>query len=148
MLSFLKRLFKRRNILEALNPEKVVKIHGLYFTIKKINPLNYLEGTTSLKKTYGIYQKQEPALVNCDTAAVERIKSHYVDVFMSGVSFVNRLELSRKPIELEDYDKKLHVEHLLTDWSLAEELYAAIMEFTYGKKKMKQYRSQKVSLSS
>jgi len=131
-------VFGRKNLSEILDPKKRVKIHGIQFTIRKLNPLQYLAGTKALVKLYDIYQRSEaPTEKQIDASFTARMLEHYSDVFIGGVVSVKLntldLELSRKIPE--SGEKKLHVENLLTDWSLAEELYRNIQEFTYGKKK-------------
>jgi len=141
-MGLLNWLYSGRAFTKALNPEKVVKINGIYFTIRKLNPLHYLAGAQVLKKVHDIYQRPDKQETPIDQAMISKIESHYKEVFMMGIASVRlhgvELQLSRKPITEEEKGSKLPVEHLMTDWFLAEELYAAILEFTYGKKKIKQ----------
>jgi len=125
-------------------PEADVKIHKLRFKLRKLNPLDHLAGVNSLRRVYDVYQRPDKSeSIVMDPGMIEKVKKHYCEVFMCGVVSVNGLQLSRKPIDKEDFDKKLFVEHLLTDWSLAEELYQRISEFTYGKKKLRLLHLQK-----
>jgi hypothetical protein len=67
-----------------------------------------------------------------------KIKEHYRDVFMAAVVSP---ALKRKP-----EGDGLLVDNLFTEWNLSHELYFSIMEFTYGKKKLKQSSSQNPTL--
>lgn len=103
-----------------------------------------MSGASSLRKVYDIYQRPDKNEIPMDRGVIDKIKTHYIDVFMSCIVKMNNLVLSRKPVEESDYNKKIFVEYLLTDWSLAEELYSKIIEFTYGKKKTKFFVSQRI----
>lgn len=148
MFNFLTRLFQRKSLSDVLAPTKRIKLHGVYFTIRKINPLEYLAGTSALQRVYDIYSKPIDKSLPVDQAQIERVKAHYIDVFMAGVVKMNDLILTRKQVDPLEYNEKLKVDHLLTDWSLAEELYYKIIEFTYGKKKLSQFNSRRQSLLS
>lgn len=141
-------LYSGRSLEKALNPTKVVKIHGIKFTIRKLRPLDYLNGANALKKVYDTYQKPETSNV-LENSAIEKVYKHYIDVFMGGIVSAKCLgkELvpSRKPPEESEKDSKIYVENFLTDWSLAESLYNEIFSFTYGKKKIKLLMSQKAN---
>ena len=126
----------------ALNPQKRVKIHGITFTVRKINPLDYLAGAKALTKIHDVYESsREQAELN--DAQIARIKEHYADVFMSGVVSVrcSGTELIPTRKQPESGEHKILVSHLITDWSLAEALYLSIIEFTYGKKKLNRLAS-------
>jgi hypothetical protein len=139
-------VFASRKLAKTLYPEKRVVIHGVPIIITKLNPLSYVQGAQALTKVYDLYQKQKDS-GELNQGVIDKIQKHYIDVFMSGVLGVmihgRRLELSRKPVEPGDEDKKLFVKHLLNDWEFAEELYSEITLMTYGKKKMNQLKSQR-----
>jgi len=104
------------------------------FIIKRINVLDHATGAkvmASVYNTYKVGNSKDPDV------AVSKVKSHFVDVFMSGIVSP---ELTRKP----EGDKILAA-NLLTDWELAQELYAEIMLFTYGKKNFKRLTSQSIN---
>jgi hypothetical protein len=130
-------LFRSRKLSTVLEKTHQVKVHGVKFEIRKINSLDYLNGSKALVQSYDTYKagsdKTEEALVN-----VNKIKSHYIDVFMASVV---KPELSREKTSV----KGIWVENLLQDWELATDLYAKIMEITYGKKKMRSLISQEKS---
>lgn len=133
-----------------LNPTKRVKLHGIVFTIRKLNPLDYFSGAKALHKIYDTYQKSGngPPL-GYEPKDVEKIKAHYRDTLMAGVVSMRCLGKELEPTRLqldalkpEDRKTKIPVDHFMTDWSLAEELYLSIVVFTYGKKKLQAILSQ------
>jgi len=136
-------IFRRRKLEDALSETKRVKIFGVIFHLRKINPLDYVAGAQVMQKHFDTYktagQKQQLDLVTANTS---KIKDHYVDVFMSSVV---EPKLVRKK---EDDAKAIWVQNLFTDWDLANALYLKIMEITYGKKKMRSIMSQETALSS
>lgn len=115
-----------------LEETKKVKISGVNFTIKKINTLNYIEGAKVLKQTYDTYKTKgaDSNNVNSDKKVVE----HFSHVIVAGV--VN------PKLSHNDDGIGIHVDKLFVDWDLVVGLYNEIMEFTYGKKKMKLLASQ------
>ena len=60
---------------------------------------------------------------------MRKVKDHYIDVIMSAVV---KPKLSRKAD-----GEEVHIEELFDNWSLAEKLYTSIIQYTYGKKKLK-----------
>lgn len=135
-MSFLD-LFRDRKLSTVLYPTFKVKVHGVKFEIRKLNPLDFLNGSKALLQVYDTY-KATTAEKKQDVINVNKIKEHYVDVFMAAVISP---KLSRK----ENTEGAIFVEHLFSDWDFANALYTAIMEMTYGKKKLKQFSSQKIS---
>ena len=116
-----------------LGQTKKVKVNGVKFVIKKLNALNYLDGSKVLKATYDTYKTKGndvSGLVN-DKKLVE----HFSHAICSGV-------ISPK-ITLEKEETGIHVDELFVDWDLVVELYNEIMTFTYGKKKLKLLSYQK-----
>ncbi len=98
------------------------------FLIKKIDVGNYLEGNKVLIEQYTVYKTkgEESAAIN---ASYEKAKDHMRDVFMSGVV---EPKLSRKQGEAGS----TFVDYLFTEPRLAIGLYHAIIEHTFGKKKV------------
>lgn len=139
MPSLFSRLFLRPKSLEqALDPHKKIKIHGIIFVIRKINPLDYLAGFKSMHQLYDVY-KREDASKNMEGMKPEMIKRHYADVFLGAVitpQLARNIEDTKEP-------HRLWVEALFNNWEICEELYAAILEFTYGKKKLRSLGYQK-----
>lgn len=118
-----------------------VKVHGVYFEIRKINPVDFIAGTKALAQFYSVYktQGQKEQEANSTLANPEKIKEHFADVFLAAVVHP---KLVRKE---EDKDQGIYVHYLMSDWELAQDLYSKIMEITYGKKKLKLFTSQKTS---
>lgn len=117
-----------RKLSSVVYAEKFVRIKGIRFRIRKINPLDYLDGSKAIIQSYQTYAQgaQKPA----EDINIKKLREHYADVFMAGIVFP---KLGRKPEEGDFY-----VNDLFNDWELAESLYIKIMEHTYGKKKMKE----------
>ena len=126
MLKFFKKMFGLLSVEEALHETKKVRCHGARFTIKKINTLDYLNGSKVMLQifdTYKVGKKQE-----MDPSHMKKIKEHYRDIIMSGVV---KPELVRKPEQ-----GRLCVDFILDNWEVATNLYEQIIAFTYGKKKL------------
>jgi hypothetical protein len=112
---------------DVLNKTKTVRIHGVVFKIKKIDPTAYLDGSKVMLQAYDTYKVSKQS-TELNESTLLKVKEHYRDVFLASVVYP---KLRRKEGE------GLLVDHLFTEWDLAHELYAKIMELTYGKKKMK-----------
>ena len=123
MINFVKRLIWGRELKDVIGATKKIKIRGVLFTIKKIDALNYLDGSKSIKMIYDTYTTE-----SVTETSMKRIKSHYIDVFMSAII---------KPVLVrKDNNKNVLVDEIFNDWGMAQELYESIMAFTYGKKKL------------
>lgn len=133
-------LFSRdRDYSAACHPRKRIKINGILFTIRKINPLDYLVGFNSLHQVYSTYKRSiESGTPELPNAA--KIKKHYRDVIMSGVV---EPKLTLREEDLTAPYQGLHVEALFNNWEICESLYGEILSFTYGKKKAKSLSFQK-----
>lgn len=116
-----------KSLESVLNKTKSVRVHGVKFDIKKIDPSNYLDGSKVMLQLYDVYKVGNTASPEVTQKTMEKVKEHYTDIFMSSVVSP---KLKRKP----DGDGLL-IDNLFTEWNLAHELYAKIMEYTYGKKK-------------
>ena len=126
MINWIKRILGLRKIDEALNVTKYVRLDGIRFQIKKIDVLDYLDGSKVLLSAFDTYKTGKQKDFDVST---KKIKDHYRDVLMSGVISPT---LSRK-----GNDQGMFVDNLFSDWELAERLYEEIIQFSYGKKKMK-----------
>ena len=129
--------FRRHSsgIKNALDPRKKVKIHGILFELRKINPIDYLAGFKAVNMVYDTY-KTKPDLLPSDSS-INKLKEHYTDVFMAAVVSP---ELSRN-----GEGEALSVAALINAWDVSEALYKAIMEHTYGKKKLRSLISQRTA---
>lgn len=131
-----------KSLSRALNPQKKVKIEGIVFIIRKLNPLDYLAGYKAIQQSFTTYLSNPEK--NPLDISPEKIKSHYVDVFTSAVI---EPKLTRKG-DQESLKQALNVDALFNNWDICQSLYDAIMVFTYGKKKARRLGFQKKSWSS
>jgi len=116
--------FWGKDLKDVLNETKLVKVHGVIFRIKKLDPFSYMNGSHAVAQIFQTYeQKREVTEQN-----MEKVKEHYKDVFLAGVV---EPQLVRK---VED-GKGILADNLFTDWGLANKLYEEILSYTYGKKK-------------
>jgi len=114
-----------RNLEDVLKGTKKVKIKGVLFEIKKLDSLDFLNGSKAMLQVYDTY-KQNKKEIELNEGQMKKIRAHYVDVFLGSVV---KPELSRD-------DTKINVNELFLDQDLYLELYGKILEFSYGKKKM------------
>lgn len=151
LAKFINWIQGEKTLTQVLNPEKIVRVHGLKIKIRKLNPLDYATGAQSLLKlhdTFRIDPKIDSNVI--DPRHVEQLKSHYRDVLMSGVIGVychGKWLLPTREKEVNLLSGKICVDNLFTDWDLAEKLYSEILAFTYGKKKLKSPAILKPALS-
>lgn len=129
--------FKKRSLESALFPTKRVKVQGVIFHLRKLDPLDYVAGAKALHMHFELYKTKGQKEAEAATIpTVQKIKEHYTDVIMAAVV---EPKLSRKA----DEPGAIHVDNLFTEWTLVEDLYLKILEVTYGKKKLKHLRSLK-----
>ena len=142
MFRFIRRLFFGRELADIVNEQKIVKVHGVRFTIKKADPTCFLDGSKVMLQEFDIYKigKNPESVVETTQKTLDKMKGHYTDVFMAGVVSP---PLARKKEDAKE--GAIFVEHLFTEWDLAHELYVAIVEFTYGKKKFRLNTSRATS---
>jgi len=112
---------------------KKVVVHGVQFKIKKLDPTNFLDGSRVMLQTFDVYRLNKPSEESAKIS-LEKIKDHYRDVFMSSIV--------EPKVKRKEEGEGLFIDNLFTDWDLSHELYGRIMEYTYGKKKMKKSSSQ------
>lgn len=113
---------------DVLGRTKDIKILGIHFKIKKIDPTAYLDGSKVMLQIYDTYKLGNAKPEIDQTKAYEKMKEHYRDVFMASIVFP---KLKRKPD-----GEGIPVDNLFTEWELAHQLYNEIMQYTYGKKKL------------
>lgn len=118
--------FRSKKLNDVLNETKKIKVHGIIFTIRKVNILNYLDGSKVLQQVYATYQTGGDPIQN---NSEKKIKEHFSHVLVAGVV--------DPKLSFKDEPGTTLVDNLFTDWDLATELYNAIIENTYGKKKVK-----------
>lgn len=123
--------FKKKKLQDVLTHGHVVKVHGVVFKVRKLNPIDFATGARALQMHFDTYktagEKEQLSLLEKNG---EKIKEHYRDVIMACVM---EPRLSRK----ENEPGSIWVENLFTEWDLVTDLYLAIMEVTHGKKKLK-----------
>lgn len=120
-------LFERK-LSAAVNPEKRVKVQGVIFRVRKLQPMDHIAGAKTLRASFAVYKT---GATPEEVATAKAVKAHYIDTFMAAVI---EPKLTRK----HDPEDRvgIWVENLFTDWELATELYSEIIAFTYGKKKL------------
>lgn len=129
--------FKRKSLEHHIHEAKDVYIKGVKFTIKKINLLNYMDGSNLLVNSYDTHKSgNAKAAINITQ---EKIKKYYSQVIMASVL---KPKLSWKKEE-----PGIFVDDLFIDGDLVDQLYFKIIEHTYGKKKAKQLTSPNKELS-
>ena len=132
-MKFIRNLFLGKDLSDIVNATKVVKVHGVRFTIKKADPLSFLDGSKVMLQEFDTYKlKKVEDLPSITEGVLRKMKEHYIDVLMAGV-------VSPKLVRKKEdaVGSAIFVDHLFTEWDLAQELYVAVVEFTYGKKKFK-----------
>jgi len=117
-----------RKLKSLFGKTKRIKIYGVPFTIRKIDCFDYLDGSKVMLQLYDIYKigNSKPELIQ---NRFKKVKPHFRDVFMSGV-------IEPKLVRKKEEDG-LFVDNLFTELDLANQLYSAIINFTYQKKKLK-----------
>lgn len=140
-MSLFRKLFFKdpaQTLNEALGRTYPTVVHGVKFELRKLSPIDYLAGARSIHMHFDTYKSkgQQEQLDTVGTGQ-EKIKEHYRHIFMSAV-------ISPKLKWKDEADKEgIFVDNLFTDWDLATELYLAIMQVSYGKKKLMSLLSQK-----
>lgn len=118
-----------KKIEDVLCGTKKIRVHGVLFTIKKIDPTAYLDGSKAMTQVYDIYKVGKEPSPEVNQSLMNKVKDHYRDVFMASI-------VSPKLRRRDKDGEGLLVDYLFTDWDFASELYAQIMQYTYGKKKI------------
>lgn len=121
-----------KDLKKHLSETRRVRVKGIKFEIRKLNALNYIDGSKSLVQNYDTYKTKGPSAVA--TQDEKKIAEHFSHVLVGGV-------VSPK-LSHSDDGTGIPVDKLFIDWDMVMQLYAEIMTFTYGKKKVKQLSSQ------
>ena len=123
--------FKPKHLDFVINETSLIKVQGVYFTIRKISPIDYMNGSKVLLKEFDTYKTvksgEEHAL---DETKLKKLKEHYTDIFMSSVVSPTLTRKENDPVGT-------YVGSMFKNWELCQELYEKIMYYTYGKKKVK-----------
>lgn len=130
-----------RELKDALAETKKVKVAGVRFTIKKINMLNYLEGTKVLMQTVDTHKN---AKVTAPPIPDKKVRDHYKDVLVAGV-VKPKLCYNEEDLGIKG---EVCVDRLFENLEMANTLYSEIIQYTYGKKKFKQVLLVRKNLSN
>lgn len=118
--------FRGRELKDVLNETRKVKVRGIRFIIRKINVLNYLDGSKVVQKVYDTYKTTKEPIPE---QSEKKIREHLSEVLVAGVF--------EPKLSFKEEEGSIQVEKLFSDSLLATELYAEIMNFSNGKKKRK-----------
>lgn len=132
MFGWFKR--KPKTLADHLFEGKMVSVHGIFFKIRKVNPVDYMKGVKAHHAFFQTYEKaraDEKIEIMQDEKTLERVQSHMSDVFVSCVVEPKLCYAKDKAAN----PNILCVDNLFTDWELANELYVVIVEHSFGKKK-------------
>ena len=128
-MGWLFKLFGWRDLGDVLNETKVVRLHGVKFVIRKIDPMMHLEGAKVMQAYFAEYKEKQallqPKVPEADV--LKKTKEHMAAVFLKAVV---------SPKLVKGNEPGPSVEDLLADWTLATAVYSEIIFFTYGKKKL------------
>ena len=107
-----------------------IKINGILFTIRKLNPMDYLEGAKVMHEIYATYKSAEDRKIDAKMIkSANKARDYMRDVIMAGV-------VSPKLVRKQTEDTAaVCVDEIFNDWTMANQLTAAIISLTYGKKK-------------
>lgn len=144
-MSWLGRLFGYRSVNDVLSETKTVRIQGVRFVLKKVDPLEHLKGSKVMQANFEEY-KNKKAVTGPQSMDPDRLKDtreHFRDMFLAAV--VHPKICRNKEDATGDV---IPVDNLLTDWALANEIYSEIILFTYGKKKLSRSSSLDRALES
>lgn len=117
-----------RDLRSALYETKKVVVNGVRFEIRKVNLLDYLEGSQVLLQEYDTHKTAGQKKANPTILPSEKVKRHYKDILCAGC-VVPRLSMNPK-------DDEIQVDDLFIDLEMVTGLYMEILNFTYGKKKL------------
>lgn len=119
---------KGRSLKDALSQTKKIKIRGVIFIIRRINMLDYLNGSNVMMQVYSSYKTYGGTPEGANSDCLKRAKKAYIDVFMSSVI---KPKLSR-----DNKGESPDVNEIFNDWEMASILLDQIIKFSFGKKKI------------
>lgn len=132
MLSFFSWIFGK-SLDQHLSETRTVRVKGIRFQIRRLNALNYLDGSKALRQTYDTYKSGGASTGGVDFSD-KKITEHFGHVLVGGVV--------APKLSFDSNGDGVNVEQMFTDWDLVVGLYNEIMWFTYGKKKIQLLVSQ------
>jgi hypothetical protein len=128
MLSWLKGLIFGKDLQSELLKKKRVRVNGFKFTIKKISPLDHLTGSKVMLQAYDVLKLNNTVKNQEEEISQKKIKEHLKDVLLAGVV--------EPALVSKESDNGVYIESMFVDMDLVNKLYAEIISFTYGKKKI------------
>lgn len=126
MLKWILSLFKTRSLEAVLDETRKIKVSGVVFTIRKINPLHYLDGSKIIQQQYDIYKSNKEEVLSDVNS--KKMKEFFSQFLVASVVHPN--------LSLKDDGSGIYVEKMFVDWDMCMKLYSEVMLFTYGKKKL------------
>ena len=119
--------WRNKELKDVVGQTKRVKVRDVLFTIRKLEPVHYLNGSRAAFKIYDTWKREKD--VDFSEKELKKIKEHYKDVLIASIV---------KPLISRDgKGESTHVDEIINDWEFAGELYTEIMCFTKGVKKKK-----------
>lgn len=128
MLNWLKSIFLGKDLAGELSKKKKVRINGFRFTIKKISPLDHLTGSKVMLQAYDVLKLNTSVKNQEEEISQKKIKEHLKDVLLAGVV--------EPTLVSKETDQGIQIDSMFVDMDLVNKLYAEIIAFTYGKKKI------------
>lgn len=136
----LKRFFGK-SLKKELYATKKIIVAGVKFEIKKINLMNYLDGSEVLIQKVDTYKtKGEKLAADIGQISTAKVNKHYCEIFVAGVV--------EPKLVFKKEDDGILVDDLFINPEMVNQLYLEILEYTYGKKKVRQLLSAQRGLSS
>ena len=120
MLNWFKSLFYGKSLDSVLQETKFIRINGIRFQIKKIDVMNFLDGSKVMLQYYDTFKLEKG---NQDKEmSHKKIREHMKEILCAGV--VNpKLSLN---------DENYKVDKMFVNMKLVNKLYEVIMKYTYG----------------
>jgi hypothetical protein len=123
-----------RSLKSALNTQKKITIRGVRFVIKKLDPMDALEAPGVMRKHFDV--KELPKNTEEVKLSGSGIGISHVKVYRKHLREVFLASVVKPKLTLAESSEGVCVDDLVADWVLASELYLAIMEHSFGKKKV------------
>lgn len=120
--------FRKKDLKTVLNETKTVKINGVLFKIRKLNPLDHAKGLEVMRAQFDTYRVKSSEPQELTEGQIKKVRKHYRDVFMASVV--------QPRLSIKDDSELVCVDDIFRDEVMAERLYMEIMFLTYGKKKL------------
>lgn len=129
MLSRIWEFFFGKSLSSHLEGTKTVRVNGVKFIIKKIDALNYLDGSNTMRAAFDAYKNGDQKQAKEFPMGDKKVREYFANLLVNSV-------VSPRLTHRED-EYGIWVEKLFVDIDMVMALHNHIIEFTYGKKKMK-----------